>query len=988
MAEMSRESLQSTFSFSGFDRLMPFRIRDILLVSSLYDSFIIEQDGRLTEMLLGEYAQLNLSSAPLVTRVSSGEEALEALEEKHFDLVITMTRLGDMAVRDFGRQAKEIRTDLPVVLLVYNNRELSFLGENGLRPEIDMVFIWYGDIRILLAIIKSVEDTMNVAHDTAEGAVRCILLIENSERFYSSYLPIIYTEVMRQTQNLMVEGINVMDKLLRMRARPKILLAENYEEAERIFLDYRTFMLGVITDAQFDHDGVSDPMAGVDFIRMVKGLEPDMPTLLQSSQLERKQEAVALGVDFLHKHSPTLLKDLRGFMKANLGFGIFAFLLPNGTVVGEARDMTAMAKQLMQVPDESIEYHARRNHFSNWFMARTEFDLAMRIRPVKVSEFDSTKEVRQYLLETVLENRERVHRGHVSDFSRQLFFDLKSNFVRIGQGSLGGKGRGLAFVNALLARYDLRPRFESIEINVPPSAIIATDIFDSFLEDNNLLSLAMTDIGDDEISNAFLRARLPDEVTADLEAFLNQVRYPLAVRSSSLLEDSQHQPFAGVYNSHMLPNNHPDDRVRLEQLVHAVKLVYASTFFKSAKTYLQATSNRVEEEKMAVIVQQMVGRKYGNHLYPGIAGAAQSYNYYPMHGAEPEDGAASVVLGLGKAVAEGEQGLLFSPRHPQRLPQFGDVNDYLKHAQREFWALDLSNPDTFASREGTGSLVSLGLDQAEQDGSLSPVGSVYMPDNEAIYDGISRPGVRLITMAGVLKQKVFPLAELLDEILELTSLGMASPVEMEFAANPVPHDGKPAEFAILQVRPLVVGREEIDIDEIVTDLSRSLVYSDQVLGNGTVDHVHDIVMVRPDTFDRTFTPEVALEIRAMNQNLIDQDTPYMLVGPGRWGSRDRWLGIPIEWGDISWARVIVETQMADITVEPSQGSHFFHNLTSFEVGYFTAHENQRGIIMNWDWLMKQPPEQETRFLRHLRFEKPLQIYLDGRHGKGVILPPE
>jgi len=984
---VSQESLETSFSFSGYDRLMPWRIRDILLVSSLYDSFILEQDGRLSELLLTEYAQLNLSSAPLVTRVSSGEEALAVLAERRFDLVITMTHLGDMEVREFGRKAKEILPGVPVVLLVYNTRELAFLREVGLKPDIDRVFAWSGDARILLAIIKSVEDRANAAHDTRAGMVRCLLLIENSVNFYSSYLPLIYTELMHQTQALMADGIDLMDKLLRMRARPKILLAEDYEEAEALYREYKDAMLGVITDAQYRRGGKTDKRAGVRFIEMVKAEDPDLPTLLQSADAEREKEAAALGTEFLNKTSPTLLADLRAFMKARLGFGDFVFMLPGGAVVGRAADRTGMARLLRAVPAESLRYHASRNHFSNWFMARTEFELALRIRPIKVTEFgDDMEALRRYLAETLDEYREAQQRGRVADFSARQF-DRSSNFVRIGTGSLGGKGRGLAFINALISRSDLGRKYPDTRIFVPQSAVLGTDCFDEFVQANDLLGLALDDRDDEAISEAFLAAALPGQVVEALRVFLAEVRVPLAVRSSSLLEDSQHQPFAGVYTSHMLPNNHPDEAVRLDRLCRAVKLVYASTYYRSAKAYLQATPNRIEEEKMAVIIQQMVGRRREQVIYPGIAGVAQSYNFYPVHRLACEDGAVSAVLGLGKAVMEGERSLWFSPRHPRLLPQFGTTDDWLKHAQREFWALSLEDPAIGASPDGNAGLVRLDLAAAESHGTLATVGSVYSPDNDAVYDGISRPGVRLVSLAGVLKGGAFRLADILRDILALGERGMAAPVELEFAANPKAEDGQPPEFAVLQVRPLVVGREEIDLDARLGDRERVVIYSEQVMGNGAVEGIRDIVLVRRDAFDRGATPEVALEIRKMNERLRRAGRPYLLVGPGRWGTRDRWLGIPVAWADISWARVIVETDMADIRVEPSQGSHFFHNLTSFEVGYFTTHEANGAAAVDWSWLESLPATADTRYLRHARLDVPLEICLDGRTGRGAVLRP-
>ncbi len=981
----SMETFEDGVGVSQFERLMPFRIRDILLVSSLYDSFILEQDGHLTEMLMTEYAELNLSYAPVITRVSSGEEALDRLVERPFDLVITMTRLGDMEVEVFGEAAKELRPDIPVVLLVYSTRELitATHGETDI-PGIDLVFAWRGDVRILLGIIKCMEDYLNAGPDTETAGVRTLLLIEDSVRFYSSYLPMLYTEFMRQTQGLMVEGIDIRDRLLRMRARPKILLAQTFEEAERLYSTFRKTMLGVITDAEFAREGEKDPEAGVEFARRVREQDPELPILLQSSNETRAREAHALGIGFLHKNSPTLLADLRHFMKTHLGFGRFVFTLPDGTEVGRADDLMGMARQLSRVPAESLRFHALRNHFSNWFMARTEFALAQRLRPRKVSEFDDMETMRDYLLGTLGEYREAVTSGRISDF-RRGHYDASSNFMRIGTGSLGGKGRGLAFINSLFSRSDFKDSIPDVKVFVPQSAVIGTDVFDQFMEENDLFGAALSDQSDEAIAAAFLRARMPEQAFADLRSFLANVGYPLAVRSSSLLEDSQHQPFAGVYVSHMLPNNHPDDSLRLKQLIHAIKLVYASTYFGAAKAYISSTPNRIEEEKMAVILQRVVGRRHGEALYPCIGGVGQSHNYYPVHGIEPEDGAASVVLGLGKAVVEGERSLWFSPQHPQILPQFPGPKDFLEHAQREFWMLDLSRPEAFAQIDGNGSLVTDVLDRAERDGTLWPIGSTYMPDNDAVYDGISREGIRLVSFAHVLKSDWYPLPDILRKVLTLGSRGMAAPVEIEFAANPDREGECEPEFALLQIRPLVVGREEMRVEKTELDPSRLLLYSEHALGNGRLEGIRDIVLVREDVFQREKTPEIALEVRNLNRKLADEGKPYLLIGPGRWGTRDRWLGIPVAWTDITWARAVVETEMEGVKVNPSQGSHFFHNMISNEVAYFSVLEGERDSVVNLDPLAAIEAREKTDLLVHIRLKEPLEILLDGHRGRGAVL---
>ena len=982
------DSIKTASGNIGFEKLMPYRIRDILLVSSLYDSFILEQDGHLTEMLLTEYAVLNLTYAPTVTRASSGAEALSRLQERQFDLVVTMTRLSDMEVEDFGASVKSMHPEIPVVLLVYNTRELWKPGEERNKiPNIDRVFAWRGDVRILFGVIKCVEDRMNVKHDTGLVDVRTILLIEDSIRYYSSFLPTLYSEIMRQTSDLIAEGIDLSARLMRMRARPKILLAETFEEAWDLYEQFQGNMLGVITDAAFAREGNKDDRAGVEFARRILEEDPSLPLVMQSSNARRAQEAHELGIEFIHKESPTLLQDLRGFLKNRLGFGPFHFLLPDGTRVGEAEDLLSMEKQLRKVPPESLSFHASHNQFSNWFMARTEFSLASKIRQRTVSEFQDVESMRQYLIDTLNDYREKETRGKVADF-RRGHFDPSRNFMRIGTGSLGGKGRGLAFVNALFSESDLKRQFPGLQLRVPPSAVIGTDVFDSFMEENNLFEVALGVHEDETIAGAFLRARFPEEAYQSIRNYLENVDYPLAVRSSSLLEDSQHQPFAGIYTSHMIPNNHPDDSLRLKQLLHAVKLVYASTFFQAAKSYISSTQNRIEEEKMAVILQQVVGRSYGDHLYPGLAGVAQSHNYYPIHGIRQEDGAASVVLGLGRAVVDGEPSLWFSPEHPRLLPQFPGPKEFLQYSQREFWALDLAQSEIYATPGGEAGLVKLGLDRAEQDGTLWPLGSTYSADNDAVYDGISRTGVRLVTFAHILKSQWFPLPEILKEVLDIGTHGMGAPIEVEFAANPEPLPDEEPEFALLQIRPLVVGREEVQVERDSFPQEEILLYSENALGNGLDESIRDIVYVRPGAFDRSLTGNVARDIRDMNRKLSQSGRHYLLIGPGRWGSQDPWLGIPVAWSDISWARAIVETELEDIVVEPSRGSHFFHNMTSNEVSYFTAHAGLPGLHLDRAWLDAQPAEEESELLRHVHLTGSLRVLLDGRRGHGVVLKPE
>ena len=780
-----------------FPQLMRRRVEEILLVSSAYDAFSFEEDGLLSELIYSEYTDLGLTHAPNVTRVSTGEAALAALREERFDLIITMLRLGDTDIFRFTQAARMSVPGVPIVLLISSSWELARVTEQRGQLDVDGVYVWHGDTKIFLAIIKCLEDRWNAERDTRLARVGTIILVEDSVRFRSSLLPIMYTELVKQTRMVVADGINRMHKLMRMRARPKILVAETYDEGIQLYDRYHKYLFGVIADVSFPREGQMDPRAGIEFIRRVKADYPDTPALLQSSDLSNQALAEEIGAQFLHKRSTTLLEDVREFMLRNFGFGDFVFRMPDGREVGRAADLRTMARVLAEVPAESVEYHARRNHFSNWLRARTEFDLARRLRPQRVSDFRDVETIREHLKTSCLEALRVNRRGMVEDFSRQRF-DAGSRFARIGGGSLGGKARGLAFVDSLLAGTDLKREFPGIDIEVPRSVVIGTDVFDEFLEANRLRLLALRTTNDEWLTWAFLTAKLPDHVIGDLRAFLESVEDPIAVRSSSLLEDSQYHPFAGIYDTHMIPNNSKDDRVRLAQLCDAIKLVYASTFSTTARRYLSVTPHRIEEEKMAVVLQPVVGARRMNHYYPNFAGVARSYNYYPFGHMKPEDGAASVALGLGKMVVDGEVGLRFSPAHPQVLPQLALGEKFLNESQRTFYAIDLNHPDRGAGAERDRALVRLDLDVAELHGSLAPVASVWSRENQAFYDGLYRPGIRVVTFAHILKSELFPLAAILRRLLHIGQAGMNRAVEIEFAAN---LDADPKQFSVLQLRP-------------------------------------------------------------------------------------------------------------------------------------------------------------------------------------------
>ncbi len=972
--------------FARFDSLMQFKIKNILLVSSLYDSFILEEDGQIGELISSDYQELNLSLAPQIKRVSTGEEALNLLRVQKFDMIMVFRRLGDIDIISFAEKAKKKLKNIPVVLLAFDPRDLEILKDNSYHHAIDKAFLWSGESNILMAIVKYVEDKMNVDSDTRLVGVRVIIIIEDSVRFYSSYLPLVYAEIVRQTQNLMHDGLNSAHRMLRMRARPKILLAETYEEGWKLFNKYQKYLLGIISDVRFSMGGRIEDQAGITFAAEVKEKISDLPILLQSSNLQNAELAARCNIAFVHKKTRTLLAELRSFILNNFGFGDFVFRSPDGEEVARASDFHSMEKCLKTVPEETLIFHGRRNHFSNWLMARTEFDLAARLRPRKVTEFKDTETIRDYLTETFRSFRHEKQLGIVIDFSRQNF-DQQFDFAKIGNGSLGGKGRGLAFINRLLRRYNVYNSFEGVRISVPPTTIIGTSVFDKFLEKNNLLEYALGDRSDNEIARTFVNAKMPKDIVSDLKAFLDVVDHPLAIRSSSLLEDSHYQPFAGIFDTHMLPNCHKDRDVRLERLEMAIKYIFASIFFKNSKNYIEATSNRVEEEKMAVVVQKVVGSNRNNSFYPIISGVARSYNFYSIGNIKPEEGVAYVALGLGKTIVEGEKCLYFSPSNPQNLPQFSTPKDFLKNSQHEFYAIDMTDTYVAPSPGGEMGLTRLRTEQAETDGSLVYVGSTYSPDNDKVYDGTSREGIKIVTMAPILKSKIFPLDEIIRFLLQMGSSGMNSPVEIEFAAELDSDSDKPNEFGFLQIRPMAANTflEEISLQNLKNE--RIFCQSNQALSNGRNKSIKDIIFVRPDTFDRSQTPIIADQVGKFNDFFKMQSRPYLLLGPGRWGTADRWLGVPTKWDQISAARVIIEATYGDFSITPSFGTHFFQNLIAFQIGYLTVNKTDDLNSIDWDWLNAQAVIRETEYIRHVALDESLEVIIDGRQGRGVILKP-
>ncbi len=971
-------------SFKVFHELMAKKVTDILLVSSPYEAFIMEEEGRLAERIIHEYRGLNLSRPPMLTWVSTAQEAIDALSRKNFDLVITMPRVDETDALVLGGKIKNTYPDLPVFLMIQNTSKHLLERQYADRKSIDRVYVWNGNSDLLLALIKNREDRMNVAYDTRRAKVRVIILVEDSPIYYSSLLPLLYKEIVTQTQAVMEESVNDEHRILRMRARPKILVAENYEEAVGLYQRYRPFLLSVFSDVRFPREGKMDDKAGFALLSMIRAQDPDLPLLNLSSEESNRQQAEQIPAVFLNKNSPTLHSEIRSFFIHHLGFGDFIFRLPDGREIARVSNLREMEKTLPAIPDESVYYHGKRNHFSSWLMARSEIMLASKLKPVKVSDFPNAAELKQYLVNCIYERRKGRQKGIITELTKG-FFDPDADFVKVGKGSLGGKARGLAFISTQLKKNpDLQKKFETTDIQVPKSLVISTEGFDAFVSENNLRELATSEHSDAEIAQVFLKAQFPHWLQRDLELFVQHIRYPLAVRSSSLLEDAQFQPFAGIYKTYMLPNTDADPAIRLQQLITAIKLVYASTYYGSPKSYAQSSFHRMEDEKMAVVIQKLTGSAYGDFFYPAISGVAQSYNFYPISHLKPEEGIAHIALGLGKTVVEGGTSLRFSPRYPQFLPQFSTVEDILKNSQRFFYALKMKDFPAKLDVDENATLAKLEIDAVGDHPPVKFLASSYFPQDHRIRDGVQVSGYLVLTFANILKYQSFPLAEILGDVLEIGRKGMGCPVEIEFSVNLPLEGGRRPAFDLLQIRPMGINQPQMDVDIGAEEAAAAICYSTMALGNGCSSEIADIVFVNPATFDPALTIEIATEIGQINKQLTRQNRKYLLIGPGRWGSADRWLGIPVSWHDISGVGAIIETTAENFKADPSQGSHFFHNITSLGISYLTISENDNDHI-NWQWLQSLPAEKQTAYLNHVKLAKPLIIKIDGKNSRAVIL---
>jgi CheY-like chemotaxis protein len=975
------------FTDTPFDLLMQKRIHRVLIICSNYDNYMLEEDGRIDEQIFNEYVSLNLRYPPSFVQTDNAEDAFKILAEGNIDLVISMLSLKGTDVFGMAKRIKAQYESIPIVVLTYFSREVSLRLEGEDLSAIDYVFCWLGDAALILAIIKLIEDKMNAEHDIENIGVQAIILIENSIRYISAYLPNIYRIVLHQSLDFQREALNEHQRMLKMRGRPKILLANNFNDAQTLYNKYKYNVLGVISDISYKRDNVPDENAGIELCKVVMADDDKVPFLLQSSNLDHKRKAEEMGAGFIYKYSKSLSLELRNFIIQNLAFGPFVFRNPDTLEpIAIATDLQSLQQKLLTIPDNSLEYHATRNHFSKWLNARALFPVAQMFKYIRKEDFASSNELRRFLYIAISSFRLGKGRGVIAKFDKSSF-DEYQIFSRIGEGSIGGKARGLAFINRIIKNYKLFSKFPDTLITIPRTVVLSTDIFDEFMDHNNLYSVALSDLSDDEILNRFINAELPGRVYQDFYAFLSISRTtPIAVRSSSKLEDSHYQPFAGVYSTYMIPRL-PDNKLMVKFLSDAIKEVYASVYYKASKTYMTATANVIDEEKMGIILQEVCGNRHGNMFYPTLSGVARSLNYYPIGSEKDEDGIVNVAFGLGKLIVEGGMSLRFCPRIPKKILQLSSPELALRNTQKEFRALDL-NIDSFVPSTDDGiNIPHIDIKEANNDNAMRFVASTYDLNNNILRDGISQQGKRIITFSGILQHNQFPLADILTTLLEIGQKEMNNPIEIEFAANLETPAGSPMIFNFLQIRPIVHSDETYSINLENIHLENSIIFSESALGNGLFKGILDIVYVKPESFIAANNKNMATIIENINSEFVRHSIGYVLIGPGRWGSTDPWLGIPVKWQQISAARIIIESGLKNYRIDPSQGTHFFQNLTSFRVGYFTINPYINEGYFDVDYLNGIQAVYENEFIRHVRFEKPLEIMIDGKRHKGAIMKP-
>ncbi len=981
---------QLYFKDTSFADLMTHRIYNVLMISSRYDAFIVEEDGRIEEQLFNEYASLNLRYPPRFTQVYTEKEALEELNQRDFELIIAMSDSDGKDIFDVAKQIKALYPSIPIVVLTPFSREVTLRIDKDDLSSIDYVFSWLGNTDLLLAIIKLLEDRMNAKEDVESVGVQILIFVEDSIHFSSSILPHLYKFIFIQSRSFMTEALNAHQQMLRMRGRPKILMARTYEEAWKIYSKFKNNTLGVVSDVRFPHNGKNDKRAGIDLFESIKACDEFMPYILLSSETDNATEAERLQVSFIDKNSKTLEQKIRKQLLDNFGFGDFIFRdSKTGKEIARARNLRDLQDLIFTLPDESLVFHLSQNHVSKWLYSRAMFPLAEFLRDISFKDFHNITEARQTIFDAIVQYRKVKNQGVIAIFERDRF-DKYSNFARLGAGSMGGKARGLAFLNALIKRNSTLEYFEehNVQVALPKTVVLCTDIFDEFMEQNNLYPVALSDMSDEEILKCFLAAEFPVRYNEDFFVIFKAFAKPIAVRSSSLLEDSYYQPFAGIYSTYMIPYDEQNMDNMLQMLTDAIKAVYASVFYRDSKTYMRATSNVIDAEKMAIVLQEVVGENHHDRYYPSFSGVARSINFYPLGAEKPEDGVVNVALGLGKYVVDGGKSLRFSPKYPENVLQLSSLPIALKETQTVFDALDTSSLTFVATTDDSSNILELDLKEAERDGTLEGIVSTYDPNDQIVRDGLHKGGRKLITFAGVLKYNKFPLSSILQIALEVGQREMGHPVEIEFAVKMKSATEKISTFHLLQIRPIVENSEVIVENLEIVANEETIIKSQRILGNGIINDVYDFVYIKPEAFDPSQSQEMVKEVDALNEQMQNECRYYVLAGPGRWGSSDPWLGIPVKWSQICNARTIIEAGLESYRVDPSQGTHFFHNLTSLQVGYFTINPYMDDGFYDLDFLKEQPTVSEGKYLRHVRFKKPIIIKMDGKKSIGVILKPK
>lgn len=967
----------------SFKNLMTHRIFNVLIIANPYDAFMLEDDGRVDEKIFNEYTELGLRYPPTFTQVSTMVEASEVLSTTSIDLVICMPGNADNDAFTVARAVKREFPDIPCVVLTPFSHGITQRIMNEDLSIFEYVFCWLGNTNLILSIIKLIEDKMNLEHDIDEAGVQMILLVEDSIRFYSSILPNLYSYILTQSQSFATEALNSHTATLRMRGRPKVVLARTYEEAMDYFVRFPENILGVISDCRFPKGGVKDSEAGLKLLSEFHRRAPFLPLIMESSETENAEKAEKLGFRFIDKNSKKMNIDLRNIMAEHMGFGDFIFRDPKThEEIRRIRNLKELQDNIFSIPNDSMLYHLSRNHVSRWLCARAIFPVSEFLKTVTLEKLRDVDQHRQIIFDAIVQYRHMKNVGTVAVFKRDRF-DAYSHFARIGDGSLGGKGRGLAFLDNIIKTHPEFNEFEGVKVSIPKTVVLCTDVFDQFMDNNNLYQLALSDAPDEEILQAFIKAQLPDQFIDDFKTFFEAIRHPIAIRSSSLLEDSHYQPFAGIYSTYMIPYLDDKDEM-LRMLAAAIKSVYASVYFKDSKAYMTATRNVIDQEKMAVILQEVVGKQYGDHFYPNFSGVLRSINYYPLGYEKSEEGIASLALGLGKYIVDGGQTLRVSPYHPAQVLQTSDMEIALRQTQTQFYALDMKRVGVDFKVDDGFNILKLKVKDAENDGTLNFIASTYDANDRVIRDGLYDGGRKIVSFNGVLRHGVFPLPELLKLSMHHGADSMRRPVEIEFACTL--NDDRTGEFYLLQIRPIVDSKQVLDQDIMTIPDDKCLLRSHNSLGHGVSDDIVDVVYVKTDeNFTASDNPVVAMEVERINKKFLADGKNYVLVGPGRWGSSDSWLGVPVKWPHISAAKLIVETTLKNYSVDPSQGTHFFQNLTSFGVGYFTIDENKGMGFFRKEILDAMPAVEETPHVRHVRFSKPLHIMMDGMKQEGLVI---